>query len=187
MQRDLTVMVKEPTEQKYHTSLFMVTINPNKRFDNINSAEAKQMMAKLDSLGNYLLKKKSIRSSLYFEDRIDKKTGVLTKLDRAAHIDRILEISEDRTGRPEWGSRDKKLHIHIEFAIKHRTYLKLNREYYTKVSEAFLGIPAKSIHVHISGATKNEGYKKYVVKGDKEDAKHFMDGAANSFHFDSTD
>lgn len=187
MQGDLTVMVKEPTEQKYHTSLFMVTINPNKRFDNPYSPEAEHMKAKLRGLGNYLLKKKSIRSSLYFEDRIDKKTGVLTKLDRAAHIERILEISENREGRTEWGGRDKKLHIHIEFAIKHRTYLKLDRKYYTEMGEVFLGIPAKSIHVHISGATKNEGYKKYVVKGDKEDAKHFMDGAANSFHFDSTD
>lgn len=180
MHSDLTVMVKEPTEEKYSTSLFMVTINPNKRFTDVSSPEAKQMIAKLNVLGNYLLKKKSIRSSLIFFDRKDKKTGITTKLEREAHLAKIVEISDDREGRPEWGGRDKKLHIHIEFAIKHRTFLQLNRDYYSKMAEAFLGVPAKSIHVHVSGATKNEGYKKYVIKGD-ENAKHFMDQAANSF------
>lgn len=183
----IAVMKKEPEEAKSSTSMFMITINPNRRFKDITTPEAKELFVRLRLLGNMLLKKKSIKSSIMFFDKPDKKTGITTKIDREMHMSKIIEISPDRTGQTEWGSRDFKPHLHIEFSIKHRTFLQLNRDYYVRIAAAICKVPEKSIHVHISGATKQAGYKKYLAVGGAEDAKHFMDDSAQSFSFTSTE
>lgn len=165
MGNGMGIMGKASDEQRYHTSAFMVTINPNVRFPDPNNAEAEAMKAKLINLGDFLLTKKSLLSSFVYLNKTDKKTSITTLLSRDAHESKIIEISPDRDGGYEWGERDKKLHMHIQFIVKHRTYIQLNREYYKSISEALLGVPAKSIHVHFNGSPVNEGYAKYVNKG----------------------
>jgi len=167
--------------------MFMVTINPGVRFRNgIDSPEFANLYHKLKSLGNLLLTKKSIRSSLIFKDTKDKKTGMMVVLDRDAHLSKILDISEDRSASIEIGDRDKKLHLHLEFQIRHRTWLQLNIQYYTKIAGAVLGMDPKKVYCHVSAATRRDGYKQYVRKGVNELAPHFFDAAANTFAFYST-
>lgn len=165
MGNGMGIMGKAADEQRYHTSAFMVTINPNVRFPDPNTPEANAMKQKLIILGNFLLTRKSLLSSFNYLNKTDKKTGVTTKMERAAHESKIIEISEDRDGGYEWGERDKKLHMHIQFIVKHRTYIQLDRKYYKTIAEEVLHIPAKSIHVHFNGSPVNEGYAKYVNKG----------------------
>lgn len=165
MSNGMGIMGKAADEQRYHTSAFMVTINPNVRFPDPNTPEAEAMKVKLTALGDFLLSRKSLLSSFDYLNKVDKKTNVITLLERPAHEAKIIEISPDRNGGYEWGERDKKLHMHIQFIVKHRTYIQLRQKYYKEISEVFLGIPAKSIHVHFNGSPVNEGYAKYVNKG----------------------
>jgi len=183
----IKVSTVEPSESRYSVSMFMVTINPGVRFRNgIDSPEFANLYHKLRSLGNLLLTKKSIRSSLIFKDRKDKKTGMMVALDRDGHLNKIMDISEDRSASIEIGDRDKKLHLHLQFEIRHRTFLQLNIPYYTRIAGAVLGMDPKKIYCHVSAATRSEGYKRYVEKGVNELAPHFFDGAANTFAFYST-
>jgi len=183
----IKVSTVEPAESRYSVSMFMITINPGIRFRNgIDSPEFANLYHKLKSLGNLLLTKKSIRSSLVFRDRKDKKTGMMVALDRDSHLNKIMDISEDRSASIEIGDRDKKLHLHLQFEIRHRTFLQLNIPYYTRIAGAVLGMDPKKIYCHVSAATRSEGYKRYVEKGVNELAPHFFDAAANTFAFYST-
>lgn len=180
-------MKAEPPESRYSVSMFMVTINPGVRFPNgIDSPEFAALYHKLRALGNMLLTKKSIRSSLVFKDRKDKKTGLITALDRDAHLSKVISISEDRSASLEIGDRDKKLHLHLQFEIKHKTFLQLNIPYYTRIAGMVLGMDPKKVYCHVSAATRSEGYKGYVEQDVNELAPHFFDAAANTFSFYST-
>jgi hypothetical protein len=180
-------MTAEPKESRYSVSMFMITINPGVRFRNgIDSPEFANLYHKLRALGNLLLTKKSIRSSLVFRDRKDKATGLTVALDRDTHLSKIMEISPDRSAGIEIGDRDKKLHLHIQFEIRHRTFLQLNIPYYNRIAGAVLGMDPKKVYVHVSAATRSEGYKRYVEKGVNELAPHFFDAAANTFSVYST-
>lgn len=180
-------MTAEPAESRYSVSMFMITINPGVRFPNgIDSPEFANLYHKLRALGNMLLTKKSIRSSLTFRDRKDRKTGIIAAMDRDAHLAKIIEISPDRSAGIEIGERDKKLHLHLQFEIKHRTFLQLNIPYYTRIAGMVLGMDPKKVYCHVSAATRSEGYKRYVEKGVNELAPHFFDAAANTYAFYST-
>jgi hypothetical protein len=171
----------ESKEARKSTSMFLITINPNIRYDNLESPEAKAMILRLKGLANFLLKKKNIRAGLKFKDRPAKEGQLQIQLSREQHLERLLDISADRSGAVEWGSKHHRLHIHIEFVIEHRTFIHLNKDFYEKVASAFIGKPAKKIHVNFRGATRAEGYKKYVQKNAKEDDPHFFDKSVNTF------
>jgi len=178
----LAPIAAEPKDSKKSISMFMVTINPNKRFESLETPDAKMMIVRLQNLSNFLLKKKNILAGLIFKDRPPKDGEVAPPpSSREHHISRVLNISEDRTGAVEWGARDKKLHMHIEFIIEHRTFLHLSRDYYLDIAETFTGLPKSGIHLNFRGATQAEGYKKYVTKHANEGAKHFFDKSAGQF------
>lgn len=162
-------------EGKTNVSSFLITINPNKRFpQGIDNDEAKILKAKLAALSDYLLKKKTIRSCLIFPDKPPKEGQVAIKLSREEHISKIVAISDDRSGAVEIGSKDKKLHMHCEFDITHRTFLQLDRNVILQYAATILGLPAKGIHLHISATSKNYmNYKDYVLKGTKEGPPKF--------------
>lgn len=187
MPKDRTkILVSNPTvseskEARKSTSMFLITINPNERFDNLQSPEAKAMILRLKGLSNFLLKKKNIKAGLKFKDRPAKDGHLQIQLSREQHLDRIISISHDRSGAIEWGSTLHRLHIHLEFIIEHKTFIHLNKEYYERVASIFLNKPAKKIHVNFRGATRAEGYKKYVQKNNLEDTPHFFDTSATSF------
>lgn len=174
-------VVSESKEARKSTSMFLVTINPNERFDNLQTPEAKAMILRLKGLSNFLLKKKNIKAGLKFKDRPAKDGQLQVQLSREQHLERVLNISHDRSGAIEWGSTLHRLHIHLEFIIEHRTFIHLNKDYYERVASIFLNKPAKKIHVNFRGATRAEGYKKYVQKNDLEDSPHFFDTSATSF------
>jgi hypothetical protein len=164
----------------------MITINPNERFDNLESKEAKAMILRLQSLSDFLLKKKNIIAGLIYKDSSPKKRHLTLPLEREQFLNRIISISEDREGAVEWGTTHHKLHIHLEFIIEHRTFVSLNKPYYEKMASVILNKPEKKIHINFRGATRAEGYKKYVQKNAKEDAAHFFDKSATEFYKDET-
>jgi len=176
----------EPKEARKSTSMFLVTINPNIRYNSLETPEAKAMMLKLKGLANFLLKKKNIIASLKFKDRPAKDGQMQVKLSREQHVERIVSISDDRSAAVEWGSQLKRLHIHLEFIIEHRTFIHLNKDFYERAASIFLKKEPKKIHVNFRGATRAEGYKKYVRKNEDEQAKHFFDASASEFYKDIT-
>lgn len=169
-------------EAKTHTSMFMITINPNERFDDINSPTAKVMMFKLSKLSDFLLKKKNILASLKFIDRPEKPGGLVVKLPAEIHMSRVLKIGDERSGAVEWGKRDKKLHIHIQFEVTHRTFIQLNKEFYLDMSAIFLGVVKSHIHCNLRGATRMKGWSDYVHKNDHELKEKFFDSSAAHFY-----
>lgn len=169
-------------EGKKSVSLFMVTINPNKMFFNgAGTAEAKEMTNRLVALGDFLLKKKSILAGLLFKDPKVKEGEPVIHLSREEHLSRIVEISDDRESAVEIGKIQKKIHMHLEFEITHRTFVHLSREYYLEMAEIFLQIPKSKIHLHFSGSSKSLGYKIYVRKGE-ENKVRMLDNAVSHFH-----
>lgn len=173
--------------EKAHISSFMITINQPLRFTEKNgglrTAVARQTYDRLQALGDFMLMKKSIIKSMIFKNRTDRKTKQLIELGLDDHIGRIIEISPDREASIELGDRDKRLHLHVQFDVKHRTHIQLNIEYYKKLAAVMLQIPEKAVYVHISGATRWEGYKDYVRKGVNEATADFFDSTANVFSF----
>lgn len=163
-------------EGKTNVSSFLITINPNKMFkQGIDNPEAREMKAKLTALSDFLLKKKTIRSCLIFPDKPPKEGQVVLKLTRDEHIAKIVSISDDRSGAVEIGAKDKKLHMHCEFDITHRTFLQLDRNVILQFAATILNLPAKGIHLHISATSKNYmNYKDYVLKGTKEQKNQYV-------------
>jgi hypothetical protein len=177
-----TPTAAEPKEAKKSTSMFLITINPNKVFHNLDTPEAKKMIAQLTALGDFILKKRNIKAALTFKDRPAKLGETPIKLDREQHLSKIVSISQDRSAAVEIGSQFKKLHLHIEFIIEHRTFIHLNKPFILDLASIFTGIPKEKIHVNLRGATRAEGYKGYVQKNAAENAPHFLDKSAQTFY-----
>jgi hypothetical protein len=171
----------EPKESKKSTSMFMVTLNPNIRYDSLETPRAKEMIQRLEALSNFLLKKKNILASLTFKSRPPKAGELPIVLSREQHLSKIVSISEDRTGAVEWGDKMKRLHVHIEFIIEHRTFIHLNKEFYLEMASVFTGIDKSKIHCNLRGATRAEGYKKYTQKNATDSTPHFFDQSASLF------
>ena len=182
-------VVQKKDESRPHISSFMITINQPVRFTpangGVNTTAARQMYDRLVGMCNFMLRKKSIVASMVFENRMNKKTGTILKRERDDHIGLITDISEDRSASIEWGSRDYRLHAHLQFDVTHRTFLKLDISYYKRVAAKFLEIKPESVYVHISAATRWAGYKDYVRKGVNDSTKDFFDATANAFSFQS--
>lgn len=182
-----TPIESESKEARKSTSMFLVTINPNIRYNDLKTPEAKAMILRLKGLANFLLKKKNIIASLKFPERKAKEgQPPPIKLSREQHLSKIISISDDRSGAVEWGTKLHRLHIHLEFIIEHRTFIHLNKEFYERVASTFLKKDAKKIHVNFRAATRAQGYKQYVRKNDTEQTKHFFDESVNEFYKDVT-
>lgn len=156
IRRAVTLVNEVEKIKGQHYSSFLITINPNKVFMNSNSQGFEDMASKLDELGEFILEESNLKKLLYFESRdgIDRT--------RSEHLALIDEIEEDRSGAIELGTKQHKLHLHVTFNIRHRTYLQINKEALVAVSAAILELPEGTFHVNIRASGRS--FQQYANK-----------------------
>lgn len=147
---------KDTTRKGLKTSTWLITINPNKSFYKTDSPEIKNMTARLQALGNYILSKKNLVKFIDFKD----KDGNIIA-DRENQIPLIESYNDDRTAVVERNTKYQ-VHLHIYVVIKHRTYITMNRQRIGLATERITGIPASQMHINFQ--IDRNGFADYVKK-----------------------
>lgn len=143
-------------------SSFLLTINPNKKFDSPTVPEAKELILDLRDLSDFiLLHENVIKSLLFFENEEGQPEKTLEE-----HLASIVSIDDDSSGVVEYGQVQRKLHAHLYFTINHKTRIQLDRGKVLALASEFLGVDPSSLNVSFIGGKKN-AFLEYVKKYNK--------------------
>lgn len=152
----LKTAVPVKRERALKNSSFLITINPNASFHDLESERAKDMIRRLQTLGDYFLSKKNIVKFLDFID----KDGTPPKT-REEHLSLIEDIGKDRTASVERNTVYQ-LHLHIYVSFQHRTFIKFSRDKILLAASKLTKIPPNQMHMNIS--VQGQQFKQYVEK-----------------------
>lgn len=139
-------------EKGNKTSSFLITVNPNVVLHVQDSPEYIALRKKLQTFGNWFLKKKNLLNYLKFNNDWPRKVN----------LEKIHLIQDDRVATIEWGSKIKMLHMHIYVVIIHSTSVQIDCAKLREIGNEFFG---RKIHINARGAGIN--FKNYTLKNIK--------------------
>lgn len=161
-------VARPETKKGTKYSTYLLTVNPLRTFISRSKSPGwDEMNQRLEALGDFLLKKSTIKLLLDFGKEGNRElNGVI--LEREEHINLIDDFDPERVASVEYGEHNKTLHLHVSFALQHRTFLRINPQRLDLICSRFLGMPKKPdgrYPFHTDIKVSGRDIKAYVRKG----------------------